>query len=374
MRQPGEALSLPHRLLATRPLVGLGLISYSFYLWHWPLLAGFRYYSFTPASVGIRLALVAAALGIACLSWRFVEQPFRQRARAHSCKSIFAHSAVAAVVLLAAAGLIGTHAGYPSRLSPLATRFAAGKHDANYLYSHHLTDVPANLVRGGAKTSTAGVFLWGDSHAAAALPGLDAACRQAGVPITAAFSSSTAPVLDWFFFGEFGINEAAIPYNAAVLGHIQAEATAGRLSSVILAARWTSYIDDKRAGASFPAALERTLDALLQTGCKVVILQEAPFFAVDIPRTLALQCSTVAELPRFAMNPATYAARTRSQTRLFAKHPSVLVLNPATPLSDSAGRILPADANGSFFRDSHHLSIHGSVRVFHDQEFLRIAP
>jgi len=364
MRQPDETLSLPHRLLATRPLVALGLISYSFYLWHWPLLAGYRYFFYTPSSIGIRLALVAAALGVACFSWRFVEQPFRQRARACSQKSIFVLSAAAAVAISAVAGLIWTCAGYPSRLSPLAARFAAGKHDANYLHSHQLTDVPAKLMRGGAEKSTAGVFLWGDSHAAAALPGLGLACQQAGVPLTAAFSSATPPVLDWFFFGEFGLNEAAIPYNAAVLGHIQAEAAAGRISSVILAARWNSYLTDKRAGASFPAALERTLDALLQTGCKIVILQEAPFFAVDVPRTLALHCSTVAELPRFAMNPATYAARTRSQARLFAKHPNILVLNPATPLSDSAGRILPADADGAFFRDSHHLSIHGSVRVF----------
>lgn len=68
-------------LLASRPLVGIGLVSYSAYLWHQPLFAFARIrLEMTPDPV-LMLALGAASLGLAWLSWHFVEQPFRRHGR-----------------------------------------------------------------------------------------------------------------------------------------------------------------------------------------------------------------------------------------------------------------------------------------------------
>ena len=67
------------RVLATRPLVALGDVSYSWYLWHWPLIV------FAAVLLpGEPAALVIAALGSllpAWLSYRFVEQPLRMGSR-----------------------------------------------------------------------------------------------------------------------------------------------------------------------------------------------------------------------------------------------------------------------------------------------------
>ncbi len=65
------------RLLSLRPVVGLGLISYSAYLWHQPLFAFARIGSVTPPGLGVMLGLSLLAVVLAALSWRFVEQPFR---------------------------------------------------------------------------------------------------------------------------------------------------------------------------------------------------------------------------------------------------------------------------------------------------------
>jgi peptidoglycan/LPS O-acetylase OafA/YrhL len=87
-------------LLASRPLVGIGLISYSAYLWHQPIFAFARYISTTPPSGWTMLLLSASALLLAYVTWRYVELPFRKPARV-SLRALTASAAVSGMVLLA---------------------------------------------------------------------------------------------------------------------------------------------------------------------------------------------------------------------------------------------------------------------------------
>lgn len=66
------------RLLGTKVLVGVGLISYSAYLWHQPLFAFARHKTLTEPDASVFLVLSASAIALAYFSWRFVEQPFRR--------------------------------------------------------------------------------------------------------------------------------------------------------------------------------------------------------------------------------------------------------------------------------------------------------
>jgi peptidoglycan/LPS O-acetylase OafA/YrhL len=69
------------RFLSLKPIVGVGLLSYSAYLWHQPLFAFARLYSVTEPSTTVLLLLAASSLGLAYVSWRYVEAPFRNRSR-----------------------------------------------------------------------------------------------------------------------------------------------------------------------------------------------------------------------------------------------------------------------------------------------------
>ncbi len=93
------------RMLAWRPLVGLGLISYSAYLWHQPLFAFTKHALLADLPTDLAIVLCAVTIVLACLSWRYVEQPFRDRSRI-SRGTVFALSAIgmAAFVVL---GFIG---------------------------------------------------------------------------------------------------------------------------------------------------------------------------------------------------------------------------------------------------------------------------
>ena len=71
--------SATNRLLATRPIVFVGLISYSLYLWHWPVIVFARYQGLFFGTPGQTIAILAISVLLAVVSWRFIEVPFKRR-------------------------------------------------------------------------------------------------------------------------------------------------------------------------------------------------------------------------------------------------------------------------------------------------------
>jgi peptidoglycan/LPS O-acetylase OafA/YrhL len=93
------------RLLSSRAMVGLGLVSYSAYLWHQPLFAFAHYSGVSPSDVQVFALLVAATLALSIASYHWVERPFRDRSR-FSRRTIFSIAATASA-LLVAMGIFG---------------------------------------------------------------------------------------------------------------------------------------------------------------------------------------------------------------------------------------------------------------------------
>ena len=120
------------RLLSLKPAVFIGLISYSLYLWHWPVIVYQNMGFFLVRNVSshtIKLACILVSLALAVLSWRFVELPFRGKRRgtqkAFTRAQVFQFAA-AATVVVAALGLATLAAsGFPSRYPENANRMAA---------------------------------------------------------------------------------------------------------------------------------------------------------------------------------------------------------------------------------------------------------
>jgi len=87
------------KLLSTRPLVAIGLISYSAYLWHQPLFAFARIKLNESPSATLMLLLSLASIVLAIFSWKFIEKPFRSR-EAYSSTFVFSRSSLGIVVFL----------------------------------------------------------------------------------------------------------------------------------------------------------------------------------------------------------------------------------------------------------------------------------
>lgn len=102
------------KLLGMKPLVGLGLISYSLYLWHQPLFALHRAKTIGATSSQSIVIILVAIFLLSYFTWKYIEKPFRDRERVSSV-TVFRASGIALSVIFFA-GLAGHIAkGFPNR-------------------------------------------------------------------------------------------------------------------------------------------------------------------------------------------------------------------------------------------------------------------
>jgi peptidoglycan/LPS O-acetylase OafA/YrhL len=174
--------SLADRILGCPPLVFLGLISYSLYLWHWPILLFAQYYYAGSFPSGNELVIpLLLTLLLAVLSFAFIESPFRTRSHAvdrNRSRTLWAGIGANGVVALVALGLIATN-GLPRRYRPekmnrLATNYDRRTDTVNIgncvNYRELLPYSQINFCSVGH--SRKNILVWGDSHALQLYPAL----------------------------------------------------------------------------------------------------------------------------------------------------------------------------------------------------------
>lgn len=109
------------RTLATPPFVAIGLVSYSWYLWHWPLLSFLRLRDSGARDLVTELGAIALALVLAALTWRFVERPVREWRRRAAPRSVTVVLAgTAACILIGSAGALWSKYAMPHLTPSLA--------------------------------------------------------------------------------------------------------------------------------------------------------------------------------------------------------------------------------------------------------------
>jgi len=349
-------------LLALPPLVFIGLISYSLYLWHWPVLAFARYWALEPISVSGRLLLLLISAILAVLSWKYVETPFRKRTIFKSRDQILIFGALTTVVLLFAGFTIQKLQGLPFRFPAQAQVYASYRDDRGFRDELTLEDaLNGDFVElgSGNKHVPIKLFVWGDSHAMAVLSILDILCKENGVRGVAATHSSTAPALDYESTGEWSLKEESIPYNNSVIKYIEDN----RIKNVILAAKWAVYENDN---LQFNRPVLKTIKALKNSGARVWILLDVPRPGLDVPRALALSVILHPQkLDDFTFPPNYYQEDRIAQDRIFQDiSPSdATILDPARFFISSENRLIVVEGGKSLYFDDHHLSVAGAMKV-----------
>jgi peptidoglycan/LPS O-acetylase OafA/YrhL len=164
-----SAITIAGQWLAWKPLVAIGLISYSAYLWHHPLFAFVRLRSMNEPPLWLFLTLAVVALLLAWISWRFVERPFRNRAFLSRTSALTISAATVSALGAFAAAAIWLNL-QTARLTKDTMAFVEPP-ISKVEHCKWLQPVDGQskieLCPMGIKGKSKPVLLWGDSHAAA---------------------------------------------------------------------------------------------------------------------------------------------------------------------------------------------------------------
>jgi peptidoglycan/LPS O-acetylase OafA/YrhL len=384
---PGSAT---YRLLASPVPVGIGLISYSAYLWHQPLLA-FARIRFGALDVPTVLALGAAALLLAWPTWAFVETPFRRPGGGGSRRPLTV--AAAAIVALAAVGLGGILSnGVASRTSPAVQAIMASVTDVNPWRATCKTDLdaanPTHPVDGCLiEGERPAVAFYGDSHADFIQGGLFPAAEADGFRFYSVTRSACPPVP-----GLTRTGGAASTDCDAFVRDVEAYVERDGFDVVVLGARWIAGVAEEgfdngeggiegkpgdfltpigaRPGnaaerrAQVIAAYVAAAQGLLDAGLRVVLVYPVPEAGWNVPEELARRREGAGEPVTLSTDYAAYLERQAPILAAFdtIESPRLYRARPAEVLCDSVlpGRCLNSLGDRPLYFDDDHLNDFGA--------------
>jgi peptidoglycan/LPS O-acetylase OafA/YrhL len=351
------------RLLSVPPVTFIGMISYSLYLWHWPLLVFARYSSPDPIPGPWRLLLLLASVGLATLSWMFFETPIRKRWIFPTRGHIFAFTGVA-TLLLVGIGL-GLHRleGLPSRIDPAVLHYAAAKYDRPYDEGLNLQQARAGelleLGKGG-RQQPIDFVLWGDSFAMSMVPLFKVLCDEYSLRGVAAMHSATAPLLGYQSRGPQSLKES-VALSDAIVDFIRAQ----QIRNVLLIANWDGYLSHDGTPDRLHRSLLETLRILNNNGCEVWIMREVPGHSRDVPRALALVTLRHGNPEMVGATMTAFREAFERESSILADVPSALsgvtILDPSSFFTESSGFCRVAEMGKSLYFDRHHLSAAGAM-------------
>lgn len=295
--------TLVRDLLSSKGAVRVGQFSYSLYLWHWPLVAWSEYAGLL-GSLTVRWVVVALSMGLGYISWRWIEQPFRQRQNAGGRAGTLFFSY--AVFTICVGSFFLASQGLPQLWSIPAQRLAGQKARLVASWGSDIDLEKPVLPTLGDPQSRRVFLLWGDSQARALAPAFDALGKKHGVRVLQLTRNATPAILEEKGLG----NDFTV---AARWTQILESALAGeRIEKVFLVSRWTRY--------SIPAQtakLSATFKKLSQSGVEPILVSEAPEFAGEPARILALRLRWPwLPEPEFSLDRVLKARRFLDQVRL----------------------------------------------------------
>lgn len=237
--------------LASPPAVFIGKISYSLYLWHWPVFTLSLYWRGSYSGPLEALGWMALAFVLATLSWRFIEQPVRRSARIGN-RGLLALWLAGTMLALGFGTWIYLRDGAPERFAQ-ATRTHIDA-TADFLQDWSRCHVPAQGPLEGVELCPIGpegtpqVLIWGDSHLRAVKEGLDLAAHEAAMPGLVVWVAGCPPL--------FGLTKSENTTNAAedlacirTTERIETAMQAGALPNrLMLVARWSYYAEGRGIG------------------------------------------------------------------------------------------------------------------------------
>ncbi|KTD76278.1 acyltransferase family protein [Legionella waltersii] len=371
------------RILSLKPIVFIGVLSYSLYIWHWAVFSILRYQSINETPTVLIIAFLIIGL-IAYCSWRFIEKPTRQY------KSLKFQYTLAILLLLPIAlvhlssYVIKLNSGYPQRFNQeLVSIYQQLKHyessDRPLCISRDGIDVENHCRIGSHEPKAKTAFMIGDSFANHYWGFMDTLGKDAKVSILVQGTSSciTLPgiaLYDWWNFKNQIYQECA--EQTKKYYHM---ISSNHYDYVILAQIWSNYFSDhvinqkgdersiKWTQHRIEAALDKALKIIIQSGAKPVLIKSTAipnFNAHDcFFKHVKLRQSFNSEQCQFRLEP-TENEQWFNQllTSLQTKYPQLVVIDPKE--IQCKDNLCYSDWDGvPVYRDEGHITDYASYRL-----------
>lgn len=377
-----EGLTRVGRMLSWRPILFTGLISYGFYLWHWPALVLTQIALNRPLHPLEAVLAVSAAFALASFSLRFVERPFRQSGQVRiSRRAVLAASGITMGLFASAGAAAYATKGFADLASPKVKVAQAAMTSINPFRGRCHNNLgtadlgPVEKCSGGIVGRKGyNVLLWGDSHGDHLMPGLDHQGRKQGFVVRQATVSGCSPLILTYK------NIPALDRPCAEF-HRAALAEAARqpdLGAIVLSIRWSTAIQelsDKTATdlaqqeATGAVGLTGALDKLIATirqsvpaGTRIILVGSTPEFgiwpATCFARAYKLDGDPNLCATQIARDTAWGTTADKTLTQV-ARNNGVALMLPRASFCE--GALCRTIADGKIlFRDDDHLTNEGS--------------
>jgi len=362
-----------NRALSFKPIVFVGLISYSLYLWHWPIIVFSRYLKGVALSNLENVAMLVAIFAVSVLSWRYVETPFRRKQLLPRKKGLFLAS-LGATTILIVASLLAT--GEVVDMEWRQWRSCENVEE-------RLSENRALCVVGetGAEPS---FLLWGDSHARAFNSAAKASALRVGLAGYVASKPGCAPLR--------GIERESQPdcseFNESMLSFVIQDPN---IDTVVLAAHWAAFAEgsrynDEGAGPSrvldvlaeqgappqdrpalMKTGLSRTIQALRENGRRVILVGPVPEIGHNVPSVNHIARITNRDVnAMIAPTIEEFEARSEKAVSVLTAVEEELgtpVIWPSRVLCNEKLCIVALEDGTSLYHDDDHLSTDGARYV-----------
>ena len=346
------------KLLSLKWMVGIGLISYSLYLWHWPIVVFTKLSFESDPSPALSLALIALCFVLAYLSWKYVEQPFRKRIWCVSDKAFLCGGFALGCLFVVSSLLIVRMHGMPGRFDKSLYDVVHATVSDRFQRSSSTAIQENGLPLAGPEGQHPQFVVWGDSHAAAISELINEMAHEFGISGFVASRNATIPFLKVGSGGRADQQQ----WNEAVYKVVKDH----EIKNVILVARWSGYINrqigrlQRYSIDEFDSALSLTLKRLESDGINVWILPQVPEQKLDISRAILIASRTDTAIPdgislsQYEQNQALVHKVFASQS---ASRASVL---DVTAFCFRDGKSMIGQLDGKYYTDKNHLSLIGS--------------
>lgn len=346
----GSGNQPPSRILSSRPLVFIGLISYSLYLWHWPIIAYVNYLNITIGPL-VGTAIAAVAVTLSWLSWRFVEIPMRRSGMSLPFTKVFLQRFALPMVALMSIGVAAAYtSGFPQRFASRVAELEqaleskpnvlrSGCHVPTALYS----TLPNSKCRLGSDKSEIDGILIGDSFANHFTGMLDVIAKAENISIMDYTMDGCPPILGYKTEKEPSYREKCLKRNEIAYSHIRQK----NYSRVVLAGNWPT---DAKAGDQ----LIESMNEILKTGATLTLIlgNEGIENASSCP-VRGMMYKRKDDCKATPKGPPSYFNKIKTQ------YPGVQVIDPNQVICTS-GKCSPMLGDTLIYRDDNHLNDIGS--------------